>query len=233
MITKKPAPNFLPDLVMPLRDALRGVATLAGASEDMLEPAARLLPEPLRSRFRQALKSLEAAGKRLIYAPVDMPQIDLAARFLSASETGKPALEACAAVIVYAWEHLNEAGGSHRFMISETLVADRLTRAAGTSQASGVAFGADMLAALRQSSAIGLMPGLTRSIATTDETEVDLALLAIAVWLLSNRPDTVEAEEKLLDLSVALVRALQYETRTNFSDRGALERFLSETSSHL
>ncbi len=77
------------------------------------------------------------------------------------------------------------------------------------------------------------MPGLTRSIATTDETEVDLALLAIAVWLLSNRPDTVEAEEKLLDLSVALVRALQYETRTTFSDRGALERFLSETSSHL
>ena len=90
-----------------------------------------------------------------------------------------------------------------------------------------------MLAALRQSSAIGLMPGLTRSIATTDETEVDLALLAIAVWLLSNRPDTVEAEEKLLDLSVALVRALQHETRTTFSDRGALERFLSETSSHL
>ena len=34
---------------MPLRDALRGVATLADAAEEALEPASTLLPERLRS----------------------------------------------------------------------------------------------------------------------------------------------------------------------------------------
>ena len=43
--------TLLYDMNMPIRDALRGVVSLADATEDMLEPASKLLPEPLRSRF--------------------------------------------------------------------------------------------------------------------------------------------------------------------------------------
>ena len=72
---------------MPLRDALRGVATLVDATEDVLEPAAQLLPEPLRSRFKHSLDALEAAWKRLISAPTDAQQIQKAS---SSSLVQKP-----------------------------------------------------------------------------------------------------------------------------------------------
>ena len=80
MIVKSSTFSFLPGMQMPLRDALRGVTSLADATEDMLEPATRLMPEPLRARFRHALESLEAAGKRLLDAPIDTNQIHTAAR---------------------------------------------------------------------------------------------------------------------------------------------------------
>lgn len=225
--------GFLPDLQMPLRDALRGVASLADATEDMLEPAAQLLPEPLRSRFQSALGALERAGKRLVHSPVDTDQIAAASRFLAATETDRPAADACARVLVYAWEHLNEASVDHRHLISETIVADRLYRSRGTSDTAGESFAAAAIADLRTSSAIGLMPGLARGITAEEETEVDLALLAIAVWLLSDRAETLEEEEKLLDLAMALVRALEDEARGAFDEVSGLARFLSDTSSHL
>ncbi|SMX37906.1 hypothetical protein MAA8898_01302 [Maliponia aquimaris] len=233
MIAKPPTPGFLPDLAMPLRDALRGVATLADATEEMLEPAAKLLPEPLRSRFRTALDSLEAAGKRLIHAPLDIRQIDMAARFMAGSDTGRPALEACATVIAYAWEHLGEARETHGRLISETLVAERLARTRAVSLAGGADFAAEVLIALRQSSAIGRMPGLTRGLSTGDADDVDLAVMAVAIWLLSSRSETLAEEEKLLDLSLALVRALRDDAATAMSGRESLARFLAETSAHL
>lgn len=233
MIVKSPTFSFLPDLQMPLRDALRGVASLADATEDMLEPATRLLPEPLRSRFRHALESLEAAGKRLIHAPIDTNQINTASRFLTASGTDKNAIASCASVFVFAWEHLNTAGVDHRHLISETIIADRLGRTREASSATGVDFAAAILADLRTSSAIGRMPGLARGIKAGEESRVDLALGAIAVWLLSGRAETLAEEEKLLDLSMALVRALQHDAQDAFADNTELSRFLEGASAHL
>lgn len=233
MNAKPPTPSFLRDLQMPLRDALRGVATLADATEDMLEPAAQLFPEPLRSRFRHALESLEQVGKRLIHSPIDAAQIDTAARYLLAEETDPSAAQTCATVFVYAWDHLDEASVTHRHMISETLVADQISRTRKASHMAGTDFAAAVLADIRRSSAIGLMPGLTRHRSATEEAEVDLALLTIAVWLLASRTGTIADEEKLLDLSMALVRALQSEAETAFADGSSLARFLADTSAHL
>ena len=233
MIVKPPTFSFLPDLQMPLRDALRGVATLADATEDMLEPAARLLPEPLRSRFKHALESLEAAGKRLIHAPIDTSQIEAASRFLTASGADKNAIESCAIVLVFAWEHLNEASVDQRHLISETIVADRLSRTREASSATGAAFAAAILADLRTSCAIGRMPGLARRIKAGEASRVNLALLSIAVWLLSGRAETLAEEEKLLDLSMALVRALQQSAQDAFADSAKLSRFLESASAHL
>lgn len=233
MIAKPSTLSFPPDLQMPLRDALRGIASLADATEDMLEPAAQLLPEPLRSRFHNALTSLEQAGKALTHSPIDIKQIETASRFLKAAETGKEAVETCATVFVYAWEHLNEASVSHSHLISETIVADRLARTHSTSRLIGVDFAAAVLADIRSSSAIGLMPGLTRGINGEEETEVDLVLLSVTVWLLSGRAETLADEQNLLDLSIALVRALQIEAQAVFEDGPRLAHFLSDTSAHL
>lgn len=233
MIAKQPFTRTWPNLAMPLRDALRGVATLVDATEDVLEPAAQLLPEPLRSRFKHSLDALEAAGKRLISAPTDAQQIQKASKFLSGSEAGTDAMEACASILVYAWEHLNDTSIDHRLMISETIVADQLSSVRDKSSSPAPNLGAEVVIALRQSSAIGRVPGLTGGIASKDKQQVDLSLLAIAVWLLSSRSNTLEEEEKVLDLSQALVSALQVDVSDLFSDTGKLAGFLAETSAHL
>lgn len=233
MSTKRSSSDFLADLQRPLRDALRGMATLADSTEDMLEPAARLLPEPLRSRVTDALASLEQAGKRLLHAPLDTDRIAAAARFLTGDETGAEAAGRCASVMVYAWEHLDEAGFAHRHLISETIVAERLACTAAAARGAGAEVAAALLADLRISSAIGRMPGLARGITATEEAEVDLALLAIAVWLLSARAETLAQEEKLLHLAMGLVRALQGEAREAFADQRRLAAFLAATSAHL
>ena len=233
MMPKTSTFGFLPALPMPLRDALRGVASLADATKEILEPAARLLPEPVQSRFHQALASLEKAGKRMMNGPVDMGQIHLAAQVLTAAKTDVAALHSCATVFVQAWEHLDQASTGHRHLISETIVADRLTRTRAASDLSGAEFAAAVVIGIRKSSAIGLLPGLTRGMTAEDDSRIDAALLAIAVWLLSNRAESVPEEEKVLDLALALVRALQSELADPFGDAARLARFLSDTSAHL
>lgn len=233
MTAKQQSTHTWPKLAMPLRDALRGASTLADATEEMLEPVAQLFPEPLRSRFKHALDSLEAAGKRLISAPTDTQQIQEAFRFFSGSESTLDAMEACASVLVHAWEHLNDANADHRLLISETIVAGQLSTVRHQKSILVPNFGAEVLLALRKSSAIGRMPGLARGITGNDKQDIDLSLLAIAVWLLSSRSKTLAEEEKLLDLSQALVNALNVDVTELFSDSAKLARFLTETSAHL
>ncbi len=233
MVTNLKKFTLLHDLNMPIRDALRGVVTFADATEDMLEPASRLLPEPLRSRFHTAMQAFEEAGKRLIHAPIDMDRINAAAQFACGASSDKSATSAAASVIVFAWEHLTQSRVDHRHLISETIVADRLSRLRSTESDDGFSFAAALFLDLRKSSAIGVMPGVTRGITKDEEIEVDLALAAIAVWLASKRADTLEEEEKLLDLSMALVRALQPEAANVLQSHAAFTHFLDETSSHL
>ena len=54
-----------------------------------------------------------------------------------------------------------------------------------------------------------------------------------AHWLVSSRAGTLEEEEKLLDLAIALVRALQPEATAALADSDALARFLDATAAHL
>ena len=77
------------------------------------------------------------------------------------------------------------------------------------------------------------MPGLARGIKAGEESRVDLLLGAIAVWLLSGRAATLAEEEKLLDLSLALVRALQHDAQDAFANNTALARFLAGAAAHL
>ncbi|MEL7184094.1 MAG: hypothetical protein AAFY65_13500 [Pseudomonadota bacterium] len=62
------SPSFPPlgAFSRPLRDAMRGVNRWADAAEHAFEPAAALLPGPLRSSAKSTLQAFEDAGATLL-----------------------------------------------------------------------------------------------------------------------------------------------------------------------
>ena len=225
--------GFLPDLQMPLRDALRGVATLADATEEVFEPASKLLPEPLRAGFRDAMSAVGNAGRRLITAPIEPAQVRMAAEFASGRQTENDALEACATVMCYAWEHLQEGALTHRLLMSEVLLAGQLGH---VGEAAGAAPGdtaARLVERIRSSQVIGRMPGVAGGVAGSERDDVDLALAAIAIWLLSARDVDMVGEARLLDLSHALVLAIRDDILDAIDHKDDLASILTNASAHL
>ncbi|WP_420578832.1 hypothetical protein [Oceaniradius stylonematis] len=191
MREQPPIPR-LTALQLPLRDALRGVATLAEVTEELLEPAAALLPGTVRDGFRSAVHAIEGAGKRLMTAPITLESVRASSRVLSQGAGDRDALATMAVVIAYAWEHLRDAGHEHHLMISETMLGSDADRAA-----------------------------------------IDTGLVSIMVWLLAMRAETMEEEEKLLDLASALVTAMGEETRAALVDRALLAGHMESLAAHL
>lgn len=233
MKPKPSLPQFLPDLQQPMRDALRGVVSLVNATEEVLEPAVQLLPKPVRSRFRPALEALEQAGKRLMQSGIDTNEIRSAADYISGVEIDASSATSCAAVFSFAWEYLNKNSAGHLYLVSETIIRERLTHVRSDVRLEGVDFAAAAISVIRTSSAIGRLPGLARGISAAEEGDFCLELMAIAVWLLSARSETMIEEEMVLDLSHALLCAMQAEAFAAFDDRAHLARFLEEASAHL
>lgn len=227
-----PFPSFMPDLKAPLRDALRGVAGLAEVTEEALEPAARILPEPLQARFRSAVNALEDAGRRLLEAPFDRRHLDEAAAFVAGGDTGRAAMDSCATVICFAWEHLHEAGLTEHHLISETILTRSLARVQ-TVDGRGPVRAAALVQAIRASSAIGRMPGVAGVSSRDGQRAVDVALASILVWLLAERADSMAEEARLLDLSFALVSAIRDDVLAALDDPDGMARLLASASAHL
>lgn len=227
-----PFSSFLPDLKAPLRDALRGVAGLAEVTEEALEPAARILPEPIQARFRSAVNALENAGRRLLDAPFDRQHLGEASAFVAGDDMGRTALESCATVICFAWEHLHDAGLTEHHLISETILARSLARTPSAG-GRGPVRAASLVQAIRVSSAIGRMPGVAGVSSGEEQTAVDVALVAILVWLLAERAQSMAEEARLLDLSFALVSAIRDDALAVLDDPDGLARFMASASAHL
>ncbi len=224
--------EFFAGFQKPIRDTLRGVVTIADTTEDLLEPATQLLPAAIRNRFRDALSACENAGKRLVYAPIDPAHVRRAADLVQGLANDRESMESCAAVICHAWEHLQKTGTEHRFLISETLLAGKLTRLPENASSPGTT-AATLLGMLRNSNVIGLMPGVTSGIAGDGRDATDLALTAIIVWLLSAREGEIAGEEKLLDLSSALIIAVSEDVLEVIDQPDELAALLLHASAHL
>ncbi|MEM1064157.1 MAG: hypothetical protein AAGJ74_01535 [Pseudomonadota bacterium] len=219
---------------MPLRDAMRGVATLADLTEDMLEPVANLLPEPLRRPFEGALKALDDAGHRFISGAIGMAEISVASDVLMGKEGDGARAETCAMVLAFAWERVRQACDlPHHQMVSETILAAQLSGAPAIAGETAAERAANLLSAIRTSGAIGRAPGVTRHHSPEEQREIDTALVAAMVWLLAIRGETLEEEERLLDLALALSRALQADVLTAVEEPGQLARQLQQLSAHL
>jgi len=222
---------FLPDLETPMRDALRGVANFAEATEDALEPAAQLLPEPLRAGFQTAIRSIETTGRHLIDRALRHDQIMTAADFAIGRLRDPGSARDFSSVVCFAWEHLQHAAAGPRFLISETILTSKSVQPSETDV--GTAHAAVLVAVIRKSSAIGRMPGISDGIGAEDRNRIDLALMAIMVWLIATRTPTLDEELPLLELAMALMTAIKDDIATAIDDPQKLADMLTATSAHL
>lgn len=232
MREQPPIPR-LTALQLPLRDALRGVATLAEVTEELLEPAAALLPGTVRDGFRSAVHAIEGAGKRLMTAPITLDSVRASSRVLSQGAGDRDALATMAVVIAYAWEHLRDAGHEHHLMISETMLAGHLASGSALAGSTAPERAASLVADIAGSAVIGRPPGMPAVGSDADRAAIDTGLVSIMVWLLAMRAETMEEEEKLLDLASALVTAMGEETRAALVDRALLAGHMESLAAHL
>jgi hypothetical protein len=222
---------FLSDLKMPIRDAMRGVANFAEATEEALEPASMLLPEPLRAGFQKAIKSIETTGKRFIDRPVNIDQIRAAAYFATGTNRDNAAAKDFAKVVCFAWMHLQNASKAPRFMISETIVTSKVAQI--FPHETGAVLAAGLVETIRKSSAIGRLPGFADGVRADERTDIDMALVTIMIWLLSARAASVTEEFMLLDLAVVLVSANRCDIVAVMDDPAKVVDILHNISAHL
>ena len=222
----------VPDFRKSLRDACRGVANLADATEEVLEPAAVLLPGPIRSRFLGALQKIEDQGRRFAIAPVSADDIALASAFVRHQNDRPDARDACVIVFGYAWEFLNQAAADNRTMISETVLGSTLAKF-NWPNGEPSEHAAHLFLHIGESLAAGRMPGFVGSVGDAEREKNDLTLLAIIVWLLSARGDVISEEEKLLHLSSGLVMAMRDEVVAALGDAKQLAAILQFSADHV
>ena len=189
-------------LRMPLRDIVRGMTGIAGLGEKAVRNVLTVLPQPFETSLRSAIVELEAAATRFLKADITQGEICRATRFVVGE--GDDA-HCCLRVLAYGWEQLQTSRRNTPEMFSETIAATRLAfdRKTGTLD-TGIAHACGLFDVLRRSGAIGLPPGLPVQRSAAEQAEVDVNLFAVMLWLLAVRPETLVADQSLLELSAVL-----------------------------
>jgi len=226
----RPVDLPLPQMLkMPLRDAFRGLSTLTG---EAFAPLASALPEQVCHRLGATLRDIKGMGAELIGLRVTHDDIRVAGAVLTGKASSATDIERCAVVLAFAWDKAFEHEGIHP-LLSETLASARLPRADADGDASPGSHAASILHLLHDAHVIGWLPGLVSDLQELKRTAIDLHLFAIAIWLLSARAATMEEEMQLLDMALALTRALRKEVLASMSDRDTLAKALDSLSGHL
>lgn len=224
-------PGAPPSFKQPLRDIMRGVGLFAEMTEDTLEPAANLLPDPVRRTFHGVLTSLEAVGSRAVASPLDLNAIASAAQFMKSEVTdGTTNL---VKVLAFAWKKTAVIRTAKHLLFSEVVAAHALSTLQLAPDLSSGVRSAMIFNALASAHPIGRMPGVDPSLSAEDETQVGLFLFAVLVWLSTERAGTLDEEEQLLDLALALTMAKKETVAQSFDDIERLGRALCELADHV
>ena len=218
---------------MSLRDAFRGIASFVEATEDALEPAASLVPHPLRSRVKDTLRRIEDHSKRLAVAPISIDDISNAAAFIAGADDNSVPPEDFSAIFGFAWDHLAQVNEQRRGIVSEMLVTRGLSGFRFSDGLTPCERAAELCLHLRASRAIGMMPGLIDDFDDQDRISNDAAMSAVFVWLLCERAADIAGEERLLDLAEALVLAMLDKSVSAFEARDQLAAMLETASRHI
>ena len=218
---------------MSLRDAFRGVTSFVEAAEDALEPAASLVPSPLRRRVKDALRRIEGHSKRLSVAPISIDDIAAAAVFVNGSDLGSASPQSFAAIFGFAWDHLSQDTNRPRNMVSELLLSSALSGLHLRKDQTAYQRGAELCLHVLDSRAIGAVPGLISDFGHESRASDEAALVAIFVWLLCDRAGDIPGEERLLDLAEALVMAMLDQSGSLADEPDRLAVMLETASRHI
>ena len=224
-------PRVRPSIKQPLRDIMRGVGMFAEMTEDTLEPAANLLPGPVRRTFHGVLTSLEAVGSRAVTPPLDVHTISSAAQFVKADTAqGDTSL---VQAFAFAWQKSSALRTERHFLFSEVVAARALGALQMASDLTPEMRGAIIFKTLAKAHPMGRMPGVDPSLSAEDETQVSLFLFAALVWLSTERARTLDEEEQLLDLALALTMAKKDAVSQSFNDLEQVAAALQDMADHV
>ena len=220
-----------PNIQQPLRDIMRGVGLFAEMTEDTLEPAANLLPGPFRQTFRCVLTSLEAVGSRAVAPPLDVQAIASAAQFVRVPNSDGAAR--LVQVLAFAWQKASALRTERHFLFSEVVTARALNTLQLATDVSPQVRCALIFKTLTKAHPMGRMPGVDSNLSAEDETQVSLFLFAALVWLMTERAATLDAEEQLLDLALALTMAKKDAVAQSFDDLEHVAQALQNMADHV
>lgn len=220
-------------LKMPLRDILRGVATVADVTEEVLEPATALLPGPVQAPFRSALAAFEDAGARAVTPRIDFADIVRASAFLQGSDTSREATEIFVSVLAYVWERALSRHGDLHLLFSETVAAASLAVRTKDDTKTSYARAAAILTSLRDANAASRLPGIPMAPSENERIYVDQTMLSACVWLLSERATDMTEEARLLELAFALTQALEDDLLAGSPDETLLAEQMKNLAEHL
>ena len=227
--------SFAGTMPPPLRDLLRGAKTAADATEEILEPASRIVPRPLRTMFRSALEAAEASGKSILADRLGQHEINQASRFISGEDTTSDAASAFVRALGYGWDKcLGSDPARARLLISETVATRAVARFRSNKieDPVGEVRAAQIIASLQKDRATGRMPGTPVS-SEAERKRAKLTLIAIALWLLADRPASPADEDRILELSFALANAIGDDLMPKLSTADELAAELARLRPHI
>ncbi|MEM8948184.1 MAG: hypothetical protein AAGA21_04960 [Pseudomonadota bacterium] len=220
-------------LKMPLRDILRGVATAADVTEEVLEPATALLPGAVQTPFRSALAAFEQAGSRAVTPTIDASDIAVAKDYLKGVDQSRNALETFVSVLAFVWERALSRHGNHQLLFSETVAAASLAVGAGGDDKTSYARAAAILTRLKKANAASRVPGTPVALSEEEGVYVDKTWLSASVWLLSERAPNLTDDIRLLELAMALTEALENDVIIAMADEVLLIETMQSLAEHL
>jgi hypothetical protein len=203
----------------------------AEMTEDTLEPAANLLPGPVRRTFHGVLTSLEAVGSRAVAPPLDVQTIASASQFVKADSAGDAA--SLVQVLAFAWQKASALRTERHFLFSEVVAARALGALQMAPDLSPDVRSAMIFKALVKAHPMGRMPGVDPSLNAEDETQVSLFIFATMVWLCTERARNLGEEEQLLDLALALTMAKKETVVRSFDDLEQVGHALQDMADHV
>ncbi|MEM7613935.1 MAG: hypothetical protein AAF245_02750 [Pseudomonadota bacterium] len=222
-----PRPEMLvpSTLSMPLRDVLRGLRGASVGAEELLEPAGKLVPGPLRDIMRSVMHAAEDAGREVLQAAIPTADEIADAAAYTARDGPRPERRVMARVLTYGIESYLGRYTEDAMLVSETVTAVALQDVMSGPAPEGRAAG--LVAALIESAAIGPAPGTPLSPSGEDAEGIHLASFATVLWLLVERAEMPEEEAALLDLCGGLTHSLRDEVLAAIRGEEGLSEKLS------
>lgn len=212
-------------LVLPLRDAARGVGIFAARSRRLLKPSTQHLPGRLRDLAHDVIARAREAGEHTAFRRrPGREDIADAYGLLAGTVTLHRGAGPLAVVLAYALERCMGSEERDAPLVSETvlaLAAADVLRQPGEAPDPALR-AAELVQRLMRAPIAGAMPGTPLTLGEADRPRLSEALIAGVLWLLAERPANPAEEDAILELAFGLTDAAKEEITPLLGDPPAL-----------